>query len=415
MRAALIALLLASSGAIGQVPQPAAVPPHLGGTGLPAQRSALVDQGRDLEREIRDQQGQCSKVDSEDSARVQSCTEWRGRLVAQYRQYSERLKSFEKDIDIHERLAERRDELAHLKKMVGVWQKSLRDLQKTQNLQQALADAASESEAAQLEALTAATSYLMGPLGDAVKQAARDGTLAWQNYQRVKPALQTARQALVKYRRVWSKYQVLRPEVERLEAELALAETVLKGADDVRELGGIVHRLGDGTLKVLKVVKVVSDTREKQELMAAMAELQKGSFELLKSSSLDLAISQAEGRGMELVGQRARIAKFVAGYSAAAAKFGLAWAQINELLAAVDDRNRLALTFELNLHRTESRRQEVAAEIRELEAALGAPLAAKEETLRIFRARELQAAHRGGDWFSNTTGVRAPGEPIFAK
>lgn len=385
----------------------------------------MLEVARGLELEIQSQKRQCGHVDTEDTGRIQFCQQWLDRLREQYSIYIKQLKSYEEEIaqkakaqldrSISDLLQDRSNEISYLKKRISIWQKALSDLQKNQNYQESLSELAKESEEAQIDAISSATSYLMGPLSDIIKQAARDGTLAWSEYLRVKPALERAQEQLVKNRRVWSKYQVLKPQVEQLQAELALAKSVLQNSDNVREVGGVVETFGKRTKAIVASIKLVQSPLEKQDLLAAMAELQKTSYALLKNAGLDRVIAEAGTRGMETVVKRANVIKFVAEYSAAAAKFGVAWVRINQINEAIDDRNRLALTMALHIHQDEDRRQAIATEVKELNSALAGDRLVKEEALRIFHARELQASYREGDWFSVTTGVRAPGSPILGK
>ncbi len=316
------------------------------------------------------------------------------------------------DRQIEERLRARRRDIAYHQRMVGVWQNALRRLQQGVNPQETLGDWVKESEDAQKEALFAAVEFLLGPLADVVKEAHREGPRAWAEYQRVRPALRRARESLAKYRRVWSKYQRLRLEVERLDQELEGAEAALRHAVNVEEAAAPVHRFGERSLAILAVLNVVRTPLERQELLAAMADLQHASWELLKSAGARRLIEEASARGMRAVERGATIAKFAAEYGVAMTRFGIAWAQVNHTLEAIDDRERLAFQLARRIHENEDRRQALVTEAQRLEAARQGARAVKEESLRVIRAQEAHASYIAGDWFSATTGIRAPGTPL---
>lgn len=313
---------------------------------------------------------------------------------------------------IDEMIGVRRQELEYRKKMIKVWQTAQRAVERGENTAAQLESWAKESQTAQQEALTAAIELLTGPAMDyVIQRQITAGSPAWVDIVREKRLLKEARAQMTRYRRVWKKYQALTKEIADLEAKVAAAEATLQHTVNVGMLAETIKDLGKGTLKIVKMASLIPDPRAKHDLLGAMAELHHASVELLKSAGLSELIETARGTHMPNLARGAELAKFAANYSAAAAKFGVAWWQINMLLERVDDRTRLLAGLGLNLHQEEARRRALATEIQELERARRGSPDEKQETLRVFRARETQLAiEREGLW--TTSGTRAPGQPI---
>jgi len=89
--------------------------------------------------------------------------------------------------------------------------------------------------------------------------------------------------------------------------------------------------------------------------------------------------------------------------------------EVDRLLAAGHDRARLQLAMGHRIQVNLSRTQALGADLRELRAALTGPAAGQEDVLRRLQARDGRRAYALGDWFSLSTGFRAPGEPIGAE
>ena len=315
-------------------------------------------------------------------------------------------------VAINERVAQLEEEIGRHKHSVAVCQTALHSLQTSQPFEQQFDEWARESVTAQNEALSAALSLAMGPISAGIDQARRDGVNAGLNYQRAKPALMSARAALVKYRRVWANYPELLKQTKFLEADLALAESVLKRSLSYRELAEPLKALTTRTLATLKLVNLVATPAEQRDMMAAMGELNRASWELLGGSGIDLAMRELAARGAQQAANGTRLIKFTADYGLATTRFGMAWYHIDRLTQAVDDRNALIDEFSRRLKESEALRQDRVREAQQLRDVASAPAPEQQQALAESRARELQAAYTAGEWFSASTGFRAPGEPI---
>jgi hypothetical protein len=313
---------------------------------------------------------------------------------------------------IYERVAQLEEEIGRHKHSVAVCQTALRSLQTSQPFEQQFDEWARESVTAQTEALSAALSLAMGPISAGIDQARRDGVTAWSNYQRAKPDLKVARTALVKYRRVWAKYPGLLKQTKLLEADLALAESVLQRSVSYRELAEPLKALTDHTLATIKLVNLVATPAEQRDMMAAMGELSRASWELLGGSLIDLGLKDLATRGAEQAAHSASLIQFTADYGLATTRFGLAWYHIDRLTQAVDDRNVLIDEFSRRLKESEALRQDRVREVEHLRSVARAAAPEQQQALSESRARELKAAYTAGEWFSESTGFRAPGEPI---
>lgn len=313
---------------------------------------------------------------------------------------------------INERVVQLETEIERHKHSIAVCQKALRSLQTSQPFEQQFDEWARESVTAQVEALSAALDLALGPISAGIEQARRDGVTAWSNYQRIKPELKVARAALLKYRRVWARYPALLKQTKLLEADLALAESVLQGSLSYRELAEPLKALTEHTLAAIKLVNLVATPAEQRDMMAAMGELGRASWELLAGSLIDLNLENLATEGAEQAANTASLLRFTADYGLATTRFGLAWYHIDKLTQAVDDRNALIDEFSRRLKESEALRQARMQEVQHLRDVAHAPAPEQQQALAQSRARELQAAYTAGEWFSESTGFRAPGEPI---
>jgi cell division protein FtsB len=313
---------------------------------------------------------------------------------------------------IGERVAQLEEEIGRDEHTIAVCRTALRVLQNAQPFNQQFDEWAFESQTAEVEALSAALGLAMGPISAGIAQARRDGVNAWASYQRARPALKTARLALVKYRRVWAKYPELLAQTQALEAEVKLAESMLERSLSYRELAEPLQVLTRRTLATLKLSRLVTKPAEQRDLMAAMGELNRASWELLGGSMIEVAVRELAAGGAEQAAGAARLVKFTSDYGLATTRFGLAWYHIDRLVQAVDDRNALIDELSRRLKESEALRQDCVRQAQHLRDVSTAPTPEQQQALAESRARELVAAYTAGEWFSASTGFRAPGEPI---
>jgi hypothetical protein len=117
VRAALLALAIAAAwpgAASAKLAEPAALPEGLSEPAralLAARRVELQETREAIVREIREQNGECAKVDADDREKEQRCVEWSGRLRKRCDDYLAAVADFGRDVECG-RMSARRERLA---------------------------------------------------------------------------------------------------------------------------------------------------------------------------------------------------------------------------------------------------------------------------------------------------------------
>jgi hypothetical protein len=117
--------------------------------------------------------------------------------------------------------------------------------------------------------------------------------------------------------------------------------------------------------------------------------------------------------GRRSAGAASALAVFAIDYGYDSIRFFVAWANVDDFLARIEDRAWIMHTLERKITETTEQMRTVRSEINELRRARNTPRAS--EILRRTQADEMRQADLAGEWFANRTGFRAPGGPIKKK
>lgn len=292
------------------------------------------------------------------------------------------------------------------------WRVALERLQQQQDWRKDLKYWAEESQAAQMGAILASVTLLVGasgPLEAAMESHAWD---AAQLAKRLGPShakLQQARTLLEKVGRNPRLNPEARRALECLLRQHAELVAAMRGQIALRDLCRGLRTFADRSMDAATTLELADDMIVKQDLALALKLIQDTVIDILKEAGL-VKLKKVGYKGLAKGG---RLASFLIDYCYQGARFFDAWWNVDRILAQEDDRRLLADRMGRTIVQLTNKVTELKGDLAKLEGAKGSGSVAQLQILQEQRAKDFKQAHLMGEWFANETGIRAPGEPIL--
>ena len=161
----------------------------------------------------------------------------------------------------------------------------------------------------------------------------------------------------------------------------------------------------------MKAIELVQGTREKHDLILASKLIEDFIVDRARDAGLRVVQENLQKRGMAGSAQISSLGKFLIDYGYNSMRFYLAWSNVHDILAQMDDRNALASALQRNIVETTQQMSALRSEVQRLKEARDHQTGSV--ILAELRQKEMREAYFAGEWFSQRTGFRASGEPII--
>lgn len=294
------------------------------------------------------------------------------------------------------------------------WRVALERLQQNQDWRQDLKYWAEESQAAQMGAILASVSLMVGASGPLESMMDTHAVNAAELARRLGPShvkLQQARALLEKVGRNPSLDPRARQALAALLRQHAELVTAMRGQIALRDLCKGLRTFADRSLDAATTLELADDMIVKQDLSLALKLIQDTVIDILKEAGL----VKLKRVGFKGLAQGGRMASFVIDYCYQGARFYDAWWNVDRILSQEEDRRRLADRMGRTIVQITDKVGELKGDLGKLQCAKDSGAEAQVQILMEQRAKDFKQAHLMGEWFANESGIRAPGEPIYSE
>jgi hypothetical protein len=298
---------------------------------------------------------------------------------------------------------------------------ALEKLQRGQNWENEIKEIASESQSAQTNAIMASLAILAsaaGPLDTAIELWRERANAKWEHALTIRERLDTIKGDLL---------QKGLPEVnavtETIRQQYDIWINAMKTRDGIANQFLMLKHTIDSLDKTLKVVEILKDLRERHCLHLGIKALPDTLVDYLKEAEIlkdpaleitkDHLMEKLAHLGSKTAARLLSLGDFVVSYTYESARFYTSFKELNEMMTSINNLNRMSNILGSKILEITDHLKILKGEINELEK-----VRAKDdgdtckEALRKIASQQLQEQYLAGEWFSQQTGVRAPGKPI---
>jgi hypothetical protein len=291
------------------------------------------------------------------------------------------------------------------------WRVALERVQQNQNWRKDLQYYAEESQAAQIGALVASLTLLVGasgPMETAMETHAASAGAIFKNLGASHEKLRRARALLEKASRNPRLDAKGRQTLELLLRQHAELVTGMREQIGLMKLCKNLRSFADRAMDTVTTLELADDMIVKQDLSLAQQLVTDAVIDILKEAGL----VKLKRIGFGRITKGARLLTFAIDYSYQGAKFFDAWWNVDRILSQEEDRQKIASQMGRTIVQMTDKVSELRGDLSRLEAAKNASADQQKQLLYEQRAKDHQQAHALGEWFANESGIRAPGEPI---
>ena len=291
---------------------------------------------------------------------------------------------------------------------------ALEKLQRGQNWQRELSYWVDESQTAQIGALTTSTGLLVGaagPIREAVAVHGSNSAILWSKAGKTKACLDQINNALQRTKLTADKTMEYRKAAEALQIVYEDYVHDMRSEMFLAERFEHLDKTEDILLKAIHWIELGKDLLDKHNLLFVTKSLQDFAVDILKDAGVAKAETYLMSKNMTGAAQYTRLGSFAVDYAYHGTRFYLAWTNVDDILAHADNANAMASTLDSKITNITDQLATVRGELQELRNA-GKDKQAQEQVLYELRQKELKDAYLAGEWFSQTTGIRASGYPI---
>lgn len=321
------------------------------------------------------------------------------------------------EVAIKREIEKRERMIGKLSRGREVWRVALERLNSGGNWQRELQYWVEDSQTAQLGAIYASVSLLVGtagPVATAVDAHRHNAAVYWNAAQKARARLEDINLKLIERVRSGASSGASRGAADALKAAFENMASRMKSEASLAELLKNLDTVADAFLKCVPLIEGVKEARQKHDLLLALKSMQDVVIDLVKDVALDLTQGELVRRSLPGAAHVSRIANFVIDYGYHSTRFYVAWANVDDILGQIDNQNELATTIQRRITESTNQIQSLRQEKQQIETARGD----REQERRVLvevRQQELTEAYRMGEWFSQQAGIRAPGEPILPR
>ncbi len=292
------------------------------------------------------------------------------------------------------------------------WRVALERLQRDQDWRKDLKYWAEESQAAQMGAILASVTLMVGASGPLEAMMESHAWDAAELARRLGPShakLQQARALLEKVGRNPRLDSRGRKALEALLRQHGELVTAMRGQIALRDLCKGLRAFADRSMDAATTLELADDMIVKQDLALALKLIQDTVLDILKEAGL-VKLKRAGYKGLAKGG---RLGSFVIDYCYQGARFFEAWWNVDRILSQEEDRRMLAERMGRTIVQITDKVGELKGDLGRVESAKAAGAEAQLQIIHEQRAKDFKQAHLMGEWFANESGIRAPGEPIY--
>lgn len=292
------------------------------------------------------------------------------------------------------------------------WKVAIERVERNQDWQKDLLYWAEESQAAQLGALTASLTLLVGasgPLEAAVELHQWNAAELWRRLAPCEVKLQKAKALLEKAGKNPRLGRRGREALEKLLTQHSELLGAMKRQITLKEFCQRLRSLADRTQDAATTLELADDMIAKQDMALAIQLIQDTVVDILKEAGL----VKLKKVGYGAAAQAGRLATFVIDYSYQGARFYEAWWNVDRILAQEEDKRKLVERMGRTVHEITDKVGQLKGDLKHVEDAAKLGSDQQKQVLYEQRAKDYQHAHFMGEWFANETGIRAPGGPIL--
>jgi len=271
-----------------------------------------------------------------------------------------------------------------------------------------------ESEVAQIGALQSCVSLLVGvagPISEALDVHRENSAVLWNAAQNVRSRLAEINEVLYEGRVPPTSSTELRAAAATLQDIYGKLTSGMKAEDALTERFRHLQEFSDKLMDAVKLIELGKGVQTKHDLLLAAKLIEDFAVDALKDAGLVKAQQKLVKAGQIAGAQTTRLGNFVIDYGYHSARFYLAWSSVQEILARIDDVNKVSTVLTRNIGDTTNQINALRSELRQLQESRQNEDAA-ERILNMRWQKEVREAYLAGEWFSQQGGLRARGEPI---
>lgn len=309
---------------------------------------------------------------------------------------------------IEQQIAVREKRVAKIVRGREAWRVALEKIQKNENWKDELKYWVEESQVAQIGAIKSCLSLLIGaagPLNDAIET---HGFNSVQYAKRLEAHGKTAKSLKALLDRVSNNSPEKQAIIRSLTREYDELVKLMKKEIGLKEFCKRLNTFATNLMNATNGVEVLNDLAVKRDLALVIKDLQDIVVDLMKEAGL----VRLQKVGMGEVAKVGKLGSFLIDYGYNSIRFYEAWNNVNDVLSRIDNTSVLSQRLGREITLSTDKIKGIKKEIEQLKSAQNMDEEKKGQVLYELRAREFQEAHFMGEWFSNQSGVRAPGEPI---
>ncbi|MDP2875823.1 MAG: hypothetical protein Q8O00_06530 [Holophaga sp.] len=291
------------------------------------------------------------------------------------------------------------------------WRVALERVQQNQDWRKDLKYYAEESQAAQIGALAASLSLLIGASGAVEIAMETNAKNAGAIFKRLGPShekLQRARALLEKAGRNPKLDAKGRQALNLLLRQHAELVTGMREQHGLMQIFKNLRGFADRSMDAVTTLELADDMIVKQDLALAQQLVTDAVIDILKEAGL----VKLKRLGYGQITKGARLLTFTIDYCYQGAKFFDAWWNVDRILSQEEDRQKIVGQMGRTIVQITDKVTELKGDLGKLESAKSAGVDQQKQLLYEQRAKDYQQAHLMGEWFANESGIRAAGEPI---
>lgn len=313
---------------------------------------------------------------------------------------------------------ERREKkISKLNRTIAAWQIALEQASRRKDYEKELNEWVSESQSAQFGALMTSSSLLLGALGpleQAMNVHGYNSATLYSKIQQLQPRLDQAKELALNARRRGKNVQQINKVIIELNKVRSEFITLMKKEMALHDLMKLLGKTSEKTLLAATLMDGVSEANSKEDLFLAIKTLEGTFRDILKDAVFDKLNVWLQKESSEGTGQVIKLLNFSVDYGYNSVRFYESWNQVHSILSSADDRDFLLMGMQITIKRQTDERTQLKQEITSLRSLMSDSNSEKKRrVLSELRAIENHQAYLQGEWYSQQTGVRAPGRPIF--
>lgn len=301
-----------------------------------------------------------------------------------------------------------KNRISKLRSRKEAFKVALEKLQNAENYNSELEDWAEESQSAQIDALLASIGLLgdeAGPIKEMIETKKFNSVYIFNT-------LQERNIKLEEINSILKVYNI--GEVKDLNSARGLLVTAMLNEVNLKEFFKNLDKFSDYMEKGIKAVEEFHDIYKQHSLSAAIKLTESYAVDLAKDAGLIISEKKLIKNGMSEVAGIAGLANFAIDYGYNCMKFWISWTNIDDLLIKSKENNDCKLTLDIKIIETTDLINSLNKQLKHLQAAEGDDDAGS-KVMKELHQQQLYDAYLAGDYYSQRTGIYAPGTPINNK